>query len=66
MLHNKVVKHKLTVPRIDHCSWAVSDGVILMGGDTPETMTTTEMAKYDGTVQKMFDLKEPAKYKKQF
>ena len=58
---NKVEKHKLTLPRIDHCSWAVDDGVLLMGGDTSETIKTTELAKYDGSVQKMFDLKEPVK-----
>ena len=58
--HWKTVTNTLILERTQHCSWQVHDGIILMGGNTPETETTTEMAKYDGTVQKMFDLKEPA------
>ena len=58
--HWKTVTNTLTLERTQHCSWQVPDGIILMGGNTPETETTTEMAKYDGTVQKMFDLEEPA------
>ena len=42
-----------------HSSWAVKDGIILMGGyDNP--FLTTELVKFDGTNEKAFDLKYSA------
>ena len=49
--------HNLTQERQGHVSWAVEDGVILIGGDGSDADNTSEMAKFDGTVERTFDLK---------
>lgn len=50
-----VISHNLTYPRFGHSSWAVEDGVILLGGG--QYSNTTEIAKLDGTTKEEFPLK---------
>ena len=53
---------KLQYPRNRHSSWAVEDGVILIGGQDSEyfnwARNTTELVKYDGTTVEAFPLKQ--------
>ena len=42
-----------------HSSWAVDDGIILMGGYGYFPVNTTELVKFDGTSEETFGLKYP-------
>ena len=46
--------HKLKYDRDRSSAWEVEDGVILMGGYDSDT--TSVMVRYDGRVEKTFDL----------
>ena len=55
--------HMLKYPRNRHSSWAVGDGVILIGGcdKRPKehwARNTTELVKFDGTTVEAFPLKQ--------
>ena len=50
--------HDLQYERLWHCSWVVDEGIILMGGDKyKEGRNNAEIAKWDGTTEKLFDMK---------
>ena len=52
--------HTLQYPRYRHTSWAVEDGVILIGGFDLSNFgyagTTAELVKFDGTTEEIFRL----------
>ena len=60
--------HMLKYPRNRHSSWAVEDGVILIGGHDKRRQlsgavvhwarNTTELVKFDGTTMEAFPLKQ--------
>ena len=50
--------HDLQYERHWHSSWVVDEGIILMGGDKyKEGRNNAEIAKWDGTTEKLFDMK---------
>ena len=49
-----IYSHNLLHNRVAHSSWAVDDGVILMGGIF--SPTNSEIAKWDGTSEQLFDM----------
>ena len=49
-----IYSHNLTHMRTAHSSWAIDDGVILMGGIY--SPTNSEIAKWDGTSEQLFDM----------
>ena len=49
--------HDLMRKREGHSSWAVEDGIILMGTRNDWGGTTSELAKWDGTTEEAFTLK---------
>ena len=53
---NWTQSHQLEYDRDWSSVWEVEDGVILMGGDVIDSDTTSEMVRYDGTVEQTFDL----------
>ena len=53
--------HTLIHKRWYHSSWEVEDGVILLGG-TYSAVTTSEIAKWDGTTEELFRMKYPTEY----
>ena len=55
-----IISHNLTYPRVSHSSWAVEDGVILLGGG--RSPNTTEIVKIDGSTEELFSLKYKTKY----
>ena len=54
------ISHHLIYPRYGHSSWAVEDGVILLGGG--RSPNTTEIVKIDGSTEELFSLKYKTKY----
>ena len=49
------VSHNLIYLRVGHSSWAVEDGVILLGGG--RSPNTTEIVKLDGSTEELFPLR---------
>ena len=47
--------HTLLEGRDRHVSWSVEEGTLLMGGGY--SLTTSEIAKHDGTTETSFDMK---------
>ena len=47
--------HTLQQSRYGHVSWSVEEGTLLMGGGY--SLTTSEIAKHDGTTETSFDMK---------
>ena len=52
--------HTLKYRRSGHCSWEVEDGIILLGG--ANSGTTSEIAKWDGTTEKLFSMQYNTRY----
>ena len=52
--------HTLIHRRYQHSSWEVEDGIILLGGDN--SGTTSEIAKWDGTTEELFNMQYNTQY----
>ena len=45
-----ITSHQLKISRYGHTSWNTTDGVLLIGGEYPESHST-ELVKADGTTE---------------